>query len=108
MGVWGYVWNKSGSPYPGVIVGVWSDGWGGRLSGPADAEGKYTVVLSDLPPGEFIVAVVDPNTCATHDGAPTADRCNHLSEPIRVTLNATYECENEGTVQWSEVHFSAQ
>ena len=105
-GVWGYVKHEGGAPYPGVSVGVWSNAWAGRLSAPTEADGKYTVLLSDLPAGDFSVAVVDPDTCSTDDGAPTADRCDHLSSPITVTLNETWECENEGTVQWVEVLYT--
>lgn len=108
MGVWGYAWTASGAPQPGVRVGVWSDAWVGRLSAPTDVEGKYTVLLSDLPPGEFLVAVVDPASCETHVGALTAHRCTYLSAPIRVTLYPIEECANEGTIQWSEVHFRAR
>lgn len=85
---------------------MWSSAWAGRLSAPAEVDGKYTVVLSDLPAGEFMVAVVDPDTCSTDGGVPTADRCDHLSSPITVTLNETWECENEGTVQWVEVLYT--
>ena len=105
-GVWGYVEHKSGAPYPGVRVGVWSAGWAGRLSTPAEADGKYTVLLNDMPAGEFKVAVVDPDTCGMDGGALTADRCDHLSEPIMVTLNEIWECESEGTVQWVEVLYT--
>lgn len=108
MGVWGYVKIENGSPYPGVIIGVWTDAWDGRVSAPSEADGKYTVLLTDLPAGTFRVAVVDVGTCSLHDGVPTARGCDRLSEPVEVTLDYTYECENEGTVQWSEVHFIAQ
>jgi hypothetical protein len=104
-GAWGYVEHKGGAPYPGVRVGVWSDSWVGRLSTPAEADGKYTLLMNDIAAGEFNVAVVDPDTCGTDGGDLTADRCNHLSNPIRVTLNEIWECENEGTVQWVEVHY---
>lgn len=108
MGVWGYVQTESGAPYPGVRIAVWSDAWVGRLSGPAEADGKYTVLLSDVPPGEYKVAVVDANTCNTREGELTAEYCTRLSETIRVTLYDIYECTNEGTVQWVEVRFKAQ
>ena len=105
-GIWGYVNHEGGAPYPGVSVGVWSSAWAGRLSAPTEVDGKYTVILSDLPAGEFMVAVVDPDTCGTDGGVPTADRCDHLSSPITVTLNETWECEKEGTVQWVEVLYT--
>lgn len=105
-GVWGYVKYASGNPFAGVTIGVWSDTWAGRVSGPSEADGKFTVLLNDVTAGEFMVAVVDADTCDTYGGESTADRCDHLSDPIKVTLFEIYECENEGTVQWSEVHFT--
>ena len=105
-GVWGYVEHNSGAPYPGVRVGVWSDSWAGRLSTPAEANGKYTVLMNDVTAGEFTVAVVDPDTCGMDGGVLTADRCDRLSNPITVTLNEIWECENEGTVQWVEVLYT--
>ena len=108
MGVWGSVSTGSGSPYPGVSIGVWSDAWEGRVSAPSEADGKYTVLLNDLPPGAFRLAVVDAGTCGTRDGALTAIDCDLLSKPVEVTLYAISECENEGTVQWAEVQFTAQ
>ena len=105
-GVWGYVMHNGGAPYPGVQVGVWTDSWAGRLSAPAEDDGKYTLLLNDLPAGEFSVAVVDPATCRTDGGVLSAAHCNHLSEPIRITLNEIWECENEGTVQWVEVLYT--
>jgi hypothetical protein len=108
MGIWGYVNTSGGNPYPDVTVGVWSDAWEGRVSAPSEADGKYTVLLSDVPPGVYGVAVVDAGTCSTRDGMLTAKECNRLSEPIEVTLYEIYECESEGTVQWSEVLFTAQ
>lgn len=108
VGVWGYVYTTGSSPYPDVRIGVWSDAWEGRLSAPSEADGKYTVLLSDVPAGKYRVAVVDAGTCGTRDGALTAQGCDLLSRPVEVELHAIDECENEGTVQWSEVHFTAQ
>ena len=105
-GVWGYVKHQSGAPYPGVRIGVWSSAWAGRLSAPAEADGKYTVDLNNLPAGEFSVAVVEPDTCGTDGGVPSANRCDYLSSPITITLNETWECENQGTVQWVEVLYT--
>ena len=105
-GVWGYVEHENGTPYPGIRVGVWSDGWAGRLSTPAEADGKYTLVLNDLPAGEFKVVVVEPDTCSTEGGELAAAHCDHLSEPITVALNEVWECETEGTVQWVEVLYT--
>lgn len=106
--MWGFVKAASGSPYPGVRVGVWADAWAGRVSGPSEANGKYTVLLNDVPAGEFKVAVVDADTCGSYAGFLTADRCDHLSKPIAVTLYEIYECEAEGTVQWSQVDYTEE
>ena len=105
-GVWGYVYHKSGAPFAGVSVGVWSDSWAGRVSPPSEDSGKYTVLMNDVTAGEFRVAVVDADTCGTYEGYLTADRCDRLSKPIELTLGEIWECENEGTVQWVEVHYT--
>jgi hypothetical protein len=105
-GVWGYVKYASGAPFPGVMVGVWSNGWAGRVSGPSKADGKYEVLMNDVPAGEFQVAVVNADTCDRYSGGLAADSCDRLSEPISVTLNEIWECESEGTVQWAEVLFT--
>ena len=105
-GVWGYVKYASGAPYPGVTVGVWSNGWAGRVSAPAKADGKYEVLMNDVPAGEFTVAVVDADTCDRYSGGLAADSCDRLSKPISITLNEIWECENEGTVQWVEVLYT--
>jgi hypothetical protein len=105
-GVWGYVKHESGAPNPGVMVGVWSDAWAGRVSAPSEESGKYTVLMNDVPAGEFMVAVVDAETCGTYGGFLTAASCDHLSKPISVALNEIWECEDEGTIQWAEVLFT--
>lgn len=105
-GVWGYVKYASGAPYPGVTVGVWSSDWAGRVSAPAKADGKYEVLMNDVPAGEFQVAVVDADTCDRYSGGLAADSCDRLSKPIKFTLNEIWECENEGTVQWAEVLYT--
>ena len=105
-GVYGYVKTASGAPYPGVTVGVWSDAWPGRVSAPAKADGKYEVLMNDVAAGEFKVAVVDADTCDRYSGGLAANSCDRLAAPISVTLNEIWECENEGTVQWTEVLFT--
>jgi hypothetical protein len=105
-GVWGYVKHESGAPNPGVMVGVWSDAWAGRVSAPSEESGKYTVLMNDVPAGEFMVAVVDADTCGTYGGFLTAASCDHLSKPISVALNEIWECEDEGTIQWVEVLYT--
>jgi hypothetical protein len=79
--VTGYVRHASGDPYAGVAVGVWSDSWKGRV-GISEADGKYEVSLSDLPPGHYKVAVVKLQTCGQLDGRPTAVDCQFLSNII--------------------------
>ena len=105
-GVWGYVNRQSGAPHPGVTVGVWSDSWAGRVSAPAAADGKYEVLLNDMPTGEFRIAVVRVETCDTYGGYLTAADCDRLSNPIKVTLNEIWECKVAGTVQWVEVLYT--
>jgi hypothetical protein len=105
-GVWGYVKHASGAPFSGVTVGVWSDAWAGRLSGPSKEDGKYEVLMNDATAGEFQIAVVKVDTCDTYYGALTANGCDRLSAPIKFTLNEIWECENEGTVQWVEVLYT--
>jgi hypothetical protein len=80
-GVTGQVLHASGDPYAGVAVGVWSDTWQGRV-GISEADGKYEVPLSDLPPGHFQVAVVKLDTCVLQDGQPTAVNCKRLSNVV--------------------------
>jgi hypothetical protein len=89
-----------------VSVGIWSDAWAGRVSAPSAADGKYEVLLNDMPAGEFRVAVVDADTCDTYDGILTAADCSRLSQPITFTLNEIWECEDESTIQWVEVLYT--
>jgi hypothetical protein len=103
-GVTGYIKHASGDPYPNVVVGVWSDDWQGRVSGPSEADGKYDVDLGDVPAGNFMVAVVKVETCSTRDGLPTARDCQRLSNVKGVTI--TEECTGEGVVQVSVVNFT--
>lgn len=80
-GVTGHVLHANGAPYPGIAVGVWSDSWQGRV-GISEADGKYEISLSDLPPGHFQVAVVKLDTCPVQDGQPTAVNCKRLSSVV--------------------------
>ena len=105
-GIWGYVKHASGAPFSGVTVGVWSDAWAGRLSGPSKEDGKYEVLMNDVTASEFQIAVVKVDTCDTYYGALTANSCDRLSAPISFTLNEIWECEKEGTVQWVEVLYT--
>jgi hypothetical protein len=98
-GVTGQVKHANGSPYPGVAVGVWSPTWVGSV-GISQADGKYDVPLTNVPPGEYTVAVVQLETCAQQDGVTTAIECRRLSNEIKVTK--TEHCEVN---QVTEVEF---
>jgi hypothetical protein len=76
--------HAGGSPYPGVAVGVWSPTWVGAV-GISQADGKFDVPLTNVPPGEYSVAVVRLETCAQQDGQPTAIECQRLSNVLKVT-----------------------
>jgi len=89
-GVTGLTKHANGAGYPGVAVGVWGGAWGGRVS-ISEADGKYEVPLSDLPPGHYFVAVVRLETCGQRDGQPTAIDCQRLSNVLEVTV--TEFCE---------------
>jgi hypothetical protein len=86
-GVTGQVKHANGSPYPGVAVGVWSPTWVGSV-GISQADGKFDVPLTNVPPGEYTVAVVRFETCAQQDGQTTAIDCQRLSKEIKVTKTA--------------------
>ena len=49
------------------------------------ADGKYDVLLSSVPFGEYQVAVVKFETCAQQSGLPTAIECQRLSNVVKVT-----------------------
>ncbi len=83
--VTGTVKHSNGSPYPGVAVGVWSPTWVGAV-GISKADGKFDVLLSGLPFGEYEVAVVKPDTCAQQDGVTTAIECQRLSNITEVSV----------------------
>jgi hypothetical protein len=83
--VTGFVKHASGSPYPGVAVGVWSSTWVGAL-GISEANGKFDVLLSGKPFGEYQVAVVKQDTCAQQDGVTTAIQCQRLSNVVKVSV----------------------
>lgn len=89
-GVTGQIKHANGAGYPGVSVGAWGAEWGGRI-GISEADGKYEIPLSDLPPGHYFVAVVRLETCGQRDGQPTAIDCQRLSNVLEVTV--TEFCE---------------
>jgi hypothetical protein len=104
--VTGHVRHASGDPHPNAFVGVWSDAWEGRVSGPSEADGKYDVSLGGVDPGSFKVAVVKIDTCAMRDGVPTASSCTLLSNIVEVTT--TSHCTGSDAVQVPEVNFTGR
>lgn len=88
-GVTGHVKHANGSAYPGVAVGVWSNTWLGAVA-VSDAEGKYDIPLSNVPVGQYLIAVVRLETCTLQGGLPTASGCTRLSKPIEFTI--TEDC----------------
>lgn len=89
-GVTGLVKHGNGSPFPGVAVGVWSPTWVGAVS-PSKPDGKFDIPLTNVPYGEYQVAVVKLDTCAQQDGQPTAIQCQRLSNVAKVTV--TEDCK---------------
>jgi len=59
--------------------------------GTSEADGKFDVDLTNVPHGEYRVAVVKLDTCAQQDGRPTAIDCQRLSNVERVTV--TDDCK---------------
>jgi hypothetical protein len=102
-GVTGFVRHASGDPYAGVAVGVWSDGWEGRVS-ESEANGKYELPLTDIPPGAFTVAVVRLETCSQQGGRTTAKNCQTISNIVGGVFT-TENCEGEGANQVTEIEF---
>jgi hypothetical protein len=88
-GVTGQVKHGNGSPFPDVAVGVWSGTWVGAVS-VSQSDGKFDVPLTNVPYGEYQVAVVKLDTCAQQDGRPTAIQCQRLSNVVKVTV--TEDC----------------
>jgi hypothetical protein len=103
-GVTGFVKHASGDPYADVAVGVWSDAWAGLVS-TSEANGKFELTLTHLPPGTFKLAVVKPDTCSQQDGRPTANNCQFLSNIVDNVIT-TENCEGDGANQVTEVEFT--
>jgi hypothetical protein len=99
-GVTGYVKHSNGSAYPGVAVGVWSPTWVGDVS-VSQADGKYEVNLSSVPPGAYLVAVVKIDTCSQQDGRTTAVNCQRLSNIVEAT-----KTEDPSVNRVTEVEFT--
>jgi hypothetical protein len=87
--VTGHVRHASGDPFAGVTVGVWSAEWQGRVY-TSLADGKYDLLLTDVPFGKYQVAVVRLETCGERDGLPTAVDCQRRSNVVEVTV--TEDC----------------
>jgi hypothetical protein len=102
--VTGLVKHSSGDPYAGVAVGVWSDTWEGRVS-VSEANGKYELPLTGIPPGMFKVAVVRLETCSQQDGRPTAKNCQIISNAVDNVLT-TAHCQGDGANQVTEIDFA--
>jgi len=84
-GVTGIVKHANGSPFAGVSVGVWSPTWVGSV-GISNADGKFDIPLTNVPFGEYQVAVVKQETCAQEYGLPTAIQCQRLSNVMKITV----------------------
>lgn len=100
----GLVRHAGGAPYPGVAVGVWSDGWAGHVT-VSEANGKYEIPLTGLPPGKYRVAVVRIETCSEQDGRTTAANCTLLSNIVGDVITTQY-CQGEGANQVTEIDFA--
>lgn len=103
-GVEGVVKHASGDPYPGVAVGVWTDIWGGRVA-LSEPSGKFSLTLSDVPPGTFNVAVVRLETCGQRDGLPTASDCRIISN-VLANVVVTEKCSGTGANQVTVLEFT--
>jgi len=102
-GVTGLVKHPSGDAYAGVAVGVWSAAWEGRVS-VTEANGKYELSLTDIPPGMFKVAVVRLETCSQQDGRLTAKNCQVISNAVDNVMT-TAHCQGDGANQVTEIEF---
>jgi hypothetical protein len=102
-GVEGHVKHGDGSPYPGVAIGIWSDSWAGLVT-LSEANGKYAYNLMNLPPGKFMLAVVQYETCAVQGELRTANACQRQSGIVEIIL--TENCTGTDANQVSLVDFT--
>jgi hypothetical protein len=102
QGVEGFVKHSGGAGYPDVAVGVWSNTWTGIVT-TSEQDGKFAVNLSNLPPGEFRVAVVRYESCTTQGELRTASGCQLLSNVV--TFSITENCTGAGASQVAIVEF---
>ncbi|MGD8597527.1 MAG: hypothetical protein PVJ26_10920 [Anaerolineae bacterium] len=96
-GVEGFVKTANGDPVPNISVGIWNDAWLGLVA-PSEASGKYTLPLGGLPPGNFQVAVVQPETCGQEGGRLTAKDCAKLSNVVDIATTANCTGDNASQV----------
>ena len=104
-GVKGKVKTRTGAAYPGVTVAVWTDGWEGVVSNPANTAGAWDVFLSEgAKPGTWYVVVVKAESCQPRPGGGwTAQGCERQSNVVTVVTTAN--CTGQGAVQWPEIEF---
>jgi hypothetical protein len=102
-GVEGLVQHASGDPYADIAVGVWSGSWPGRVT-TSEPNGKFSLRLTDLPPGQFQVAVVRLESCNKQGDDWTAVDCQRLSAPVDITITA--ECEGPGASNVAYIEFT--
>jgi tetratricopeptide (TPR) repeat protein len=100
--VTGFVTHADKTPYPGVAVGVWSDGWDGHVA-TTEGSGKFDLLLSGRPVGKYYVAVVELGTCAQFGGLRTARTCQRRSNVLEATLTGI--CSGTGANQVTEVSY---
>lgn len=86
----GHVRHANGLPFPGVSIAVWSPTWVG-IVGQSQADGKYDLPLTNVPPGHYFVAAVKLETCAQQDSQYTTVGCRLLSNVLEVTK--TEDCK---------------
>jgi hypothetical protein len=91
-----------------VTVAVWTGGWEGAVSNPADVGGNWDVFLNiGAVAGNWQVAVVRAETCQPKSGGGgySAVGCERLSNVVNVQTVASPCAPGSGGVQWPEVTF---
>ncbi len=98
----GKVLHASGDPFPGIAIGVWAETWVGTVS-QSEADGKFELSLTGLPPGTFKVAAVRWDTCSEQEGRRTAVNCRLESNVVEIVTTAN--CTGAGASQVTEMNF---
>ena len=98
----GKVLHAGGAPFPGIAIGVWADTWVGQVS-QSEADGKFELSLTGLPPGRFKVAVVKWETCTEQEERRTAVNCELRSNVVEIVT--TEHCTGAGASQVTEINF---